>query len=95
MTDSDLLPYIQENNLKVLCLKQPYFPKQVLSIRFSDALLQAMGIDYRPQLSNIHGLKFGVVFKTRQPWNKKHAMYGTICEVSKTESVSEVSLNSQ
>ena len=47
------------------------------------------------KISNIEGLRFGVVLKTGNTGKRSHAMYGTICEVNKTESVSEFSVNSR
>ena len=67
---------MSESNLKVLVLKTPYFPKQKLSIRFSQALLQSMNLKYQPNEGTIEGLRFGIVFKTGAG-PKKHATYGT------------------
>ena len=91
---SDLPLEISESNLKVLVLKTPYFPKQKLSIRFSQSLLKSMDLNITEMKDSdkITGMRFGIVYKTGVG-ALKHATYGTICEVNKTDIENEFTIN--
>ena len=65
--------------LKIIVLNEPYFPRQKLSIRFSNQILREIMADEGEPISS--GTLFGIVSKLPNNRIKTHAKFGTACEV--------------
>jgi len=81
--------------MKVAVLTEPYFPKQKLSIKFNNIVMQHMELDQN-QHNNPHnsggllqGQLFGIVQKMDKSY-RSNAKYGTVCEIVGEQSTSVI-----
>ena len=79
--------------MKVAVLTEPYFPKQKLSIKFNNVVLQHMELDQNNSRYNSNGLLQGQLFGIVQKMDKSYrsnAKYGTVCEIVGEQSTSVI-----